>query len=128
MTGPGVRRAYGRQRSREKGWETRRLVARLSGGEERDRGEGGGRRAETSRGSGVDGLKSCRLEWEAEVELEVGNRVAGENAVGGVAERKGRELLVSERSGGQTRVEKMSVRVLSVSLGSESRVAECPSG
>lgn len=47
------------------------------------------------RGSGVDGLKSCRLEWEAEVELEVENRVAGENAVGGVAERKGRELLVS---------------------------------
>lgn len=47
------------------------------------------------RGSGVDGLKSCRLEWEAEVELEVGNRVARENAVGGVAERKGRELLVS---------------------------------
>ena len=47
------------------------------------------------RGSGVDGLKSCRLEWEAEVELEVGNRVAGENAEGGVAERKGPELLVS---------------------------------
>ena len=43
----------------------------------------------------MDGLKSCRLEWEEEVELEVGNRVAGENAEGGVAERKGPELLVS---------------------------------
>lgn len=73
----------------------------------------------------MDGLKSCRLEWEAEVELEVGNRVARENAVRGVAERKGRELLVSGAGDGLGLRCRSSAECL---FGSESRVAECPSG
>lgn len=126
VTGPGVRRAYGRQRSPKRPGDPAAggaAVRRRRGAGPR---RGGGRRAETWRGwSGRPEVVPARVGERSGA--EVGNRVAGENAVGGVAEgRAGSCWWRAER--GRTRVEKMSVRVLSVSFGSESRVAECPSG